>query len=138
MSPRALSRIHRNGKSILGGPVDWDMNPLRQCSQRCSCYAYSLTNRTPIHFPSRSFVSKREYLSSPLIIAVTTRIPLNAHIFRSIYTHYQSPVTVPARPLPQRGVLHTDYRLLVVPAVYVVKPDAYLLVASKICTSSQR
>lgn len=106
------------------------MTPLRQCSQRCSCYAYSLTNRTPIHFPSRSFVSKREYLSSPLIIAVTTRIPLNAHIFRSIYTHYQSPVTVPARPLPQRGVLHTDYRLLVVPAVYVVKPDAYLLVAS--------
>lgn len=36
ISPRALSRIHRNGKSILGGPVDWDMNPLRQCSQRCS------------------------------------------------------------------------------------------------------
>ena len=28
--PRALSRIHRNGKSIPGGPVDWDMNPLQE------------------------------------------------------------------------------------------------------------
>ncbi len=45
--------------------VDWDMTPLRQCSQRCSA-------------------------------------------------GYGS-----GEPLPQRGVLRTDYRLLVVPAVYV-------------------
>lgn len=41
------------------------------------------------------------------------------------------------QPLTQRVVLHTDYRLLVVPAIYVVTPGAYLLVASKGCNSSQ-
>lgn len=35
ISPRALSRIHRNGKSILGGPVDWDMNPLQENALTC-------------------------------------------------------------------------------------------------------
>ena len=51
--------------------------------------------------------------------------------------HRCVPVTVPARPLTQRVFLHTDYRLLVVPAIYVVTPGAYLLVASKGCNSSQ-
>ncbi|NAW39983.1 hypothetical protein FGF95_21725 [Salmonella sp. fj-h1] len=56
MSPRALSRIHRNGKSILGGPVDWDMTPLRQCSQRCSAgygsgQASSSTGCSPYGLP---------------------------------------------------------------------------------------
>jgi hypothetical protein len=41
------------------------------------------------------------------------------------------------QPLTQRVVRHTDYRLLVVPAIYVVTPGAYLLVASKGCNSSQ-
>lgn len=56
ISPRALSRIHRNGKSILGGPVDWDMTPLRQCSQRCSAgygsgQASSSTGCSPYGLP---------------------------------------------------------------------------------------
>ena len=62
ISPRALSRIHHNVESTGCHAasrhlfIDWDMTPLRQCSQRCSAgygsgQASSSTGCSPYGLP---------------------------------------------------------------------------------------
>lgn len=119
ISPRALSRIHHNGKSTVSFvfPPCW-LSPMGPTSTyQCSyllCAGY--VSGEGFHLRMLFGTSCPGYITARALPHRSDRhVPLSAATSQRPCCYV--PVTAPARPLPQRGILHSGYRLLVVPAV---------------------